>query len=201
MARVPRSRTTSDEAILAATGRAIARYGLPKLTLATVAREADLSPATLVQRFGSKRGLLLAFAEQAPPGASAPFQRARRGRGSPLAALRAAIATFASAASRGELANHLTFLHMDLTDPEFLGHARRHAEVMRTEITTLLAEAVTAGELDPTTDIDRLARAVHVTYHGSLIGWALTGDGTLAEALATNLHTLLTPYLKGERWT
>jgi len=37
--------------------------GPAKLTLARVAKAAGLSPATLVQRFGSKRALLLALAK------------------------------------------------------------------------------------------------------------------------------------------
>lgn len=198
MKPMPRTRTTSDETILDATGRAIAHHGLPRLTLATVARHAGLSPATLVQRFGSKRGLLLAFAQRAPAGAKKPFQRSRRRHSSPLAALRTAITTFAPAGTRTQLANHLTFLHTDLTDPEFRAHARRHAEVMQSEIASLLAEAVAAGELPPTTDVDRLARAVRVTYHGSLIAWALSDDGALADAVGTDLDTLLAPYLKEE---
>ena len=185
--------------MLAAAGRAIARHGLPGLTLATVAREAGLSPATLVQRFGSKRGLLLALAAQAVPGVRRPFARARVAHASPLAALRAAVAGFAAVRSREELANHLTFLHMDLTDPEFHEHARAHAEAMVGEIASLVAEAVDAGELTGGVDVDRLARAVHVAYNGSLIAWALTGDGPLADTVHTNLDTLLTPYCRKER--
>ncbi|MGP4100532.1 helix-turn-helix domain-containing protein, partial [Nonomuraea sp. KM90] len=82
-----RPRTTSDEAILGATARAIGRHGPQGLTLAAVAQEAGLSPATLVQRFGSKRGLLLAFAAHAARTAGEPFERARQEHGSPLAAL------------------------------------------------------------------------------------------------------------------
>jgi AcrR family transcriptional regulator len=57
----PRPRATSDSAILSAAHRAVTRVGPMRLTLADVAREAGVSPATLVQRFGSKRGLLLAL--------------------------------------------------------------------------------------------------------------------------------------------
>lgn len=180
--------------MLAATARAIARQGLPKLTLAMVANEAGLSAATLVQRFGSKRGLLLALAERSAPAARRPFERARNRHDSPLAAMRAAIAGFADVRSREELANQLTFLHMDLTDPQFHAHARRHAEVMGREIAALLSEAVAAGELAEDVDIAQLARAVRVTYNGSLIMWALTGDGALADAVRADLETLLTPY-------
>ncbi|MET8542281.1 helix-turn-helix domain-containing protein, partial [Kitasatospora sp. NPDC004799] len=57
---MPRPRTTSDAEILAATARAIGIHGPGRLTLAHVGAEAGVSPATLSQRFGSKRGLLLA---------------------------------------------------------------------------------------------------------------------------------------------
>lgn len=193
---MPRPRSASDEAILAATGRAIARYGLPRLTLATVAREAGLAPATLVQRFGSKRGLLLAFASRAEHGVRRVFARARAAHRSPVAALRTAVSRLARVRDRAELANSLTFLHMDLTDPEFHAHAHRHADVVRDEITSLLGQARAAGELTGQVDVDRLARAVFVTYQGSLVTWALIGDGPLAPAVRDDLNTLLTPYLK-----
>jgi AcrR family transcriptional regulator len=191
---VPRPRTMSDAAILAATGRAIARHGLGGLSLAVIAKETGLSAATLVQRFGSKRGLLLAFAEQAEPGARHPFETAREAYDSPLAALRAALTEMASSVrGREELANHLTFLRLDLTDPEFHGHARTHALVVRREIAGLLAEAVRRGELDAGTDTARLARTVQVAYNGALIVWALTGDGELPALLAESLDDVLRP--------
>ena len=69
----PRPRQASDEAILAAAFRAIARLGPAKLTLADVAAEAGLSAAALVQRFGSKRALLLATAADAAGGSDYIF--------------------------------------------------------------------------------------------------------------------------------
>ncbi|MGH2614392.1 MAG: helix-turn-helix domain-containing protein, partial [Thermomicrobiales bacterium] len=59
---VGRPRTVTDAEILAAAERAIARHGPARLTLAHVAAEVGLTPPTLLQRFGSKRGLLLAVA-------------------------------------------------------------------------------------------------------------------------------------------
>ena len=53
-----RPRTHSDDALLDATFRAVGAVGPARLTLADVAREAGVAPATLVQRFGSKRALL-----------------------------------------------------------------------------------------------------------------------------------------------
>ncbi|AQZ61824.1 Transcriptional regulator, TetR family [[Actinomadura] parvosata subsp. kistnae] len=193
-----RPRTTSDEAILGATARAIGRHGPQGLTLAAVAQEAGLSPATLVQRFGSKRGLLLAFAAHAAGAAAEPFQRARQEHRSPLAALQAALVHLSEGVSTPEeLSGSLGFLQLDLTDPDFRAHAAEHARRTRDEIAALLADAVAAGELRGDAQAAPLARAVQTTYNGTLILWALTGDGPLPGAMRAALAQTLGPYLAG----
>ncbi|MEV1001596.1 helix-turn-helix domain-containing protein [Nonomuraea sp. NPDC050202] len=193
-----RPRTTSDEAILGATARAIGRHGPQGLTLAAVAQEAGLSPATLVQRFGSKRGLLLAFAAHATSTAAEPFERARQEHASPLAALRAALVHLAEGVSTPEeLSGSLGFLQLDLTDPDFRAHAAEHARRTRDEIAALLAAAAAAGELTAEAESGSLARAVQVAYNGALILWALTGDGPLPDAMRDAVGQTLRPYLAG----
>ncbi|MGP3964250.1 TetR/AcrR family transcriptional regulator [Nonomuraea sp. 3N208] len=193
-----RPRTTSDEAILQAAARAIGRHGPQGLTLAAVAQEAGLSPATLVQRFGSKRGLLLALADHSAEIVPAPFLRAREAHDSPLAALHAALAELSEGVSTPEeLANSLAFLQLDLTDPEFRARAAEHARRTRAEIAGLLADAVAAGELAGRVDPGRLARAVQIAYNGVLILWALTGDGPLEAAMRDALDETLRPHLAG----
>ncbi|MDQ3742446.1 MAG: TetR/AcrR family transcriptional regulator, partial [Actinomycetota bacterium] len=59
---MPRPKTVEDDAVLDAALRVVDRAGPAGLTLAAVAEEVGLAPATLVQRFASKRGLLLALA-------------------------------------------------------------------------------------------------------------------------------------------
>ena len=71
-----RPRTKSDAAVLEAAAVVFGRTG-PSFTLADVAKEAGLAPATLVQRFGSKRGLLLALSKTAAEGADACFAQIR----------------------------------------------------------------------------------------------------------------------------
>ena len=62
----PRPRETTDEEILSATARVMQRLGPTQITLADVAKEAGVVPATLIQRFKTKRGLLLAACRTAP---------------------------------------------------------------------------------------------------------------------------------------
>jgi AcrR family transcriptional regulator len=74
----PRPRQNSDQEILMAAFRAIAKLGPTKLTLADVAKEASVTPASLVQRFGSKRDLLLAAAADVAGGHVYIFQGLRQ---------------------------------------------------------------------------------------------------------------------------
>ena len=190
----PRPRTISDEDILEATGRIIGELGPSRFTLADVGAEVGLSPATLVQRFGSKRGLLLALAGSAVAGVDACFAAVRAQTTSPLAALVAAATHMARMVESPEtLANHLAFLQIDLSDPEFHELADANATQIVAGYRVLLDEAVAAGELTPC-DTARLARAVDAMAGGSLIAWAITREGNVIERVQDDLETLLGPY-------
>jgi len=186
----PRPRATSDEDLLAATHRVVSRLG-PNLTLADVAKEAGVSPATLMQRFGSKRGLLLAFAAAGSSDVSRQLEAIRTQHASPLAAVYGVARCMAAMADTPEtLANSLAFLQMDLVDPDFHQHAVVHSRGMLAGIKALLDEAVAEGELAPT-DTTRLARAVQAMIGGSLLQWAIDREGRVADRLSEDLEALM----------
>jgi AcrR family transcriptional regulator len=190
----PRPRTVPDEQILGAAHRAMSRLGPAKLTLAAVATEAGLSAATLVQRFGSKRGLMLALWAGAVDGIDACFAMLRPAHPSPLAAVLAAATEMSRhTKSPEEMANHLAFLQIDLSDPEF--HRNMLAMSRRTEdgYRALLDEAIAAGELIRC-DTGRLARAINAMAGGSLIGWAVFREGPAEKWVERDVETLLEPY-------
>lgn len=190
----PRPLSVSTAEILAATTRVVGRRGLARLTLAEVSAEVGLAPATLVQRFGSKRGLLLAVAAEASADVAGKFEAARRARGSPLEALHTALATIVADVDRPEtLANHLALLQMDLSDPEFHRLALDHWHAMHGGIRTLLEDAVRAGEL-VNCDPDRLAEAVRVTFDGAQINWAIRPRGPLQDRLRAEVEFTLVPF-------
>ena len=194
----PRPRATSDADILGATARIVSRVG-PHLTLADVAKEAGVSPATLVQRFGSKRGLLLACAATAPASLPGEFARIRAAHRSPLAAVRGVADCMAAMIETPEaFANSLAFLQMDLVDADFQRHAAAHSRRMAGELTRLLDEAVSAGELRKTNP-RLLARAIQAVISGALLQWAIDRDGTVIERLREDLDTVLSPRITGAR--
>ena len=190
----PRPRTTSDEDILAATHRVISNVG-PRFTLADVAKEIGLAPATLLQRFGSKKGLILAVLSSGGGITEDPFEQIRRNAAGPLGAVFAYADCFARMAPSPEvLANHLAFLQMDLTDPDMHELALAQSKGVRAMLRRLLDEAVEAGELKAATDTVKLATAIQSMQGGSLLSWAILREGTARRFLRRDLETLIAPY-------
>jgi AcrR family transcriptional regulator len=190
-----RPRTVSDEDLITATLRLMARLGPVKLTLAEVAKEAGVTAATLVQRFGSKRALLLKICSQAAEFTDACFDMVRTAHpASPLEALIAAATGMTQHAhSPEELANSLAFLQIDITDPEFHAHTLAMSRKNVAGYRALLKDAVAAGELKPH-DTLRMARAINGMAGGSLIAWAIFREGTAERWVKRDLETLLAPY-------
>ena len=108
-----------------------------------------------------------------------------------LSALRAALLELtAGIDSRHAIANHLAFLHLDLTDPELGAHAAKQSRLFRRAITQLLDEAITTGEID-STDATELADTIYTVYNGALVTWAIDGTGSLTRWLSKRLDRVL----------
>jgi AcrR family transcriptional regulator len=190
----PRPRSASNDDILDGVVRAIARVGPARLALTDVAEETGLAPATLVQRFGSKRGMLLAALERGIDDASRRLSEIRGQLQSPVAAL---VAVATDVARQGgapvAAANHLAFLQGELDDPDVhrlaLDRSRRAVAGYR----GLIAEAVAAGELAGA-DPGRLARTIHAVVSGSLGQWAIHREGTLVRWVEEDVDAVLAPY-------
>ena len=191
----PRPRKVSNDEVFAAAHRAMRRLGPGELTLAEIAAEAGVTAGALVQRFWSKRGLLLALAERAAASAGDLIRELQATHPSPLAAVRAYGDLFARMGDPpGALAHHLGYLQVDLTDPEFHRHVVAQAAATGAELRQLLERAVAAGELLPTADPGALARAVQVTVSGSLLVWAFSREGSAARHVRADLDALLAPW-------
>lgn len=150
--------------------------------MAAVAAAAGMAASSLVERFGDKRALLLAFAAEGVPALRAAFARSRARHADPIEALRAGLRTIGSTVrTRTRLANHLAFLQMDLREAAFREHAVAHGLALREELTSLLEQANARGLTDVHAGL--AARAIQVAYNGALVTWAIHGEGTLADAI------------------
>jgi AcrR family transcriptional regulator len=188
-----RKKVTPDGDVIAATLRIVARVGPGRLTLAAVAKEAGLAPATLLQRFGSKRGLLLEAASVGSTGVEECFARVRAKHRSPLKAVLACLEEMTALCETPEtMANNLAFLEIDLTDPDFHKLALDGARATLAGYRALLNEAVKAGEI-VRCDTGRVARALSAMCSGSMLNWAILREGALAKFLRQDIDMVIGP--------
>jgi AcrR family transcriptional regulator len=197
---VGRPRKVSDEEVFAAVHRAMARLAPWEFTLSEIAREAGVTAAALVQRFGGKRDLLLRLMEAWSGGTRGMLEALRAAHPSPLDAVRAWADCFAQMGeSPGGMAHHLAWLQQDMADPDF----RRHVEAQTRETTAVLRrwlrEAVEAGELSADADPAALSRAVQAMLGGSLISWGFLREGSARAWVRRDLEVLLGPWLGRKR--
>jgi AcrR family transcriptional regulator len=193
----PRRRKAEDADVFAALVRVMMRVPPAGLTLRAIAAEAGVTAGALVQRFGSKRELLLAHARHAAATGDVGLgARFGAGTGSPLRTLRDCTAVYARLAtsSRAALRN-LAYLHNDLSDPVLRGHLLRLERTARRQFERLLAAAVSAGEVRAGTDVQALARTIDVVLKGSLLAWMVYRDGRAADWLRADFEAVLSPYL------
>jgi AcrR family transcriptional regulator len=173
-----RPRTHSDDDLLDATVRVLARDGVGGVTFAAVGREAGTAASSLHARFGSKRALLLAVAARAQPPAPRADLPPRE------ALLELLVDAAQPIADRAVFVATFSFLALDVADPEFGAHARRFTLAFRASIERLLAAAGYA-------DAAARAPAVHAAQQGALLLWALDGEGTAAQRIRAAVELVL----------
>jgi AcrR family transcriptional regulator len=191
----PRPRRLSDAAILEAAFEVVRRTGPDRFTLADVGQEVGLSAATLVQRFGSKRSLLLAMLQQSVNRTDVRFAESIKPGESPLDTLYAAVLDrFRAVDHPDTLSNGFAFLMIEMSDPEFHVLAAESANNAIEGYRSMLQAAVEAGELDESLDIMYLAETIHALTWGALMMWAIIRMLSPQDRLKRSLDILLTPY-------
>lgn len=196
----PRAPKATDEEIFSAVALATSRVGPDRMTLEDVAREVDLTPSALVQRFGSKRELMLAAVRHWNEAGEDPIAGLRVRNPSAIATLRDYAACVAGGVEDPEaMANQLAMLQLDVADPEFRAEAARFFRGERATLRRWIEEAVREGALSEEADPDALAEAVQTALAGWRILWSVVREGDPAESAGALLDTLVAPWLTRSR--
>lgn len=191
----PRRRKAEDLDVFAALVRVMMRRAPGELTLREVAAEAGVTAGALVQRFGSKRAMLLAHARHAAGTGDAGLAFPRR-TSSPLGTLRSITAMYAELAGSPRAAvRNLAYLLNDLADPTLRRHLLRMSRLARAWYEQMLTEAIAAGELRGVTDVQSLSRLIETTLRGSFLNWTLYREGAAAAWIRADLDAILRHYL------
>jgi len=191
-----RPKSRSDEEVVAAAWRAVGRHGPATFTIRQVAAEAGLSPAAIMQRFGSKARLMAALRADGADLVRRAFDEATAGHADPRRALVEALASCASSVARGEdMANHVAFLAMDLADEEGRRQTRTFFRLLHTNIGTLVARAL---DPDDRQQAERTTDSIEAAYHGALLSAAVYGK-TPAEHVRRRVEQACAAHLRPPR--
>ncbi|MDZ5661033.1 TetR/AcrR family transcriptional regulator [Nocardioides sp. zg-1308] len=140
-----RPRTVSDDDFVAAAATAAARRGDGSWSLSEVAAEVGVTPAAVVKRFGSKRGLLLAvvtaWVRDLPVYDPASVD-------DPLGHVRDWVTGWlATTADPGQVVGHLTLLLDEIVDDETRPLLARGREGQAAYLRSALRDAYDRGQL------------------------------------------------------
>jgi AcrR family transcriptional regulator len=175
-----RRKTISDEAVLDAAAKVMFAKGPTEFTLADIARAAGIAPATLVQRFGDKRGLVVAAMTRENEGFAAELAALPPGR-SAQAVIQLFRRLFPDVGEfTGYFADQLLWLRQDMADPDLNRLARARFQRLRAAI---------AARLPPLAiPADEAARLIEGQWQGALLQWGIEHDGRLADFIERNLR-------------
>ena len=171
-----RRKTISDEDVLSAAIRAMYAGGPADFTLAGVAAAAGIAPATLIQRFGDKHGLIVAAVAHDNDLFAAALAKLPKGRGA-----KAVIDVFrvlmagndedvADVSDEG-FGEGLLWLHQDMRDPDLNRLCRERFALLRAAIVARLPPLA----LPP----QQAAQLIEAMWNGALIQWGIERKGRL----------------------
>jgi len=175
---VSRRKLIGDEAVLAAAMRVIARRGPGAYTLADVAREAGVAPATLIQRFGGKDRLQRRAFVQANEAFANTLARLPQGR-SAASAIAVFLVLTSDAPDPQALADQLLWLRLDLRDPELAALAQARSDLLREALAARLPPLPMSASM--------AARLAEAQWCGALAQWSVERQGPLADYVTESL--------------
>lgn len=178
---MPRPKKIGDDMVLAAAGEIVARGGPEALTFASVGAAAGLSPASLVQRYGSRDALMRATLLSLWDGLDAATARADALR--PVS-VEGAIALLAGLSgqydSEEEQAQGLLLLREDFRDPVLRARGVRWGEALALALGRRLTPDAAMQPL--------LGRLMASQWQGCLIWWGFSRRGSLRDFVRKELR-------------
>jgi len=188
-----RPRRIDDEMLIAAYQRVSLHMG-PTWTLADVASEAGVVAGTLAQRFGSKRGLMVAALRHEIEELSARVAVVREYQTSSIDGLRRLVQDLvAGIETPGMMANSIALLHVELSDPELRPVVQEYVRAIEQGMAAFVISSEAAGELR-IKDAQSVAKSVYTAYSGTLVTYAIHGEGQIGAWVWAAIDSVLTPY-------
>ncbi|HEY1709797.1 MAG TPA: TetR family transcriptional regulator [Rhizomicrobium sp.] len=185
-----RRKLISDEAVLDAALQVMFRKGPSEFALTDVAAAAGIAPATLLQRFGDKRRLIVAAIARDNESFARTLSELPRVTGAD-----AVIAVFrvlmTDTDNADAFADQLLWLHQDMRDPDLNALARERFRLLREAVAVRLPPLPIAPA--------QAALLIEAQWQGALLQWGVARQGRLipfvTKALTAWFALVLAPRL------
>jgi AcrR family transcriptional regulator len=175
--------------------RVMARVGPAELTLADIAQEAGLTAGALVQRFGSKRQLLINLSELLGSGMGDFFAQLRAKYDDPLEVVRQYASAMAGMArTPADLLRNFAYLQEDMADEALRVRFVAQSKSVNRELRASVRDAIKRGDLREETDATALVRNIEALISGALLTWAFHRQGTAESWVLRHIDALLAPH-------
>ncbi|MCW5878415.1 MAG: TetR/AcrR family transcriptional regulator [Anaerolineales bacterium] len=187
-----RPQTQTDEAIFISISAVLLKQGYEALTLQNIAQQAQLSPAALSKRFGSKKAMLLAYYDFLIQVTEASFAELSK---RPLPLLEAFTDLFTEwnqfIKEPSEYANLLMLYLNFYIDPQLVHKSRQRLRLVDDEVQKMLRAAVQRGELI-CEDIPGMSQTLQAAASGAALLWCKDEPGSdPKERIAASLRIIL----------
>jgi AcrR family transcriptional regulator len=175
----PRTRRLTDNHIADLACQLLVERGAMAVTFAEVSKRCGLAPPTLVQRFGSREGMVAAAAEALRARISQVFETS----GQEISALESLLASLQRLAPVQAAALHIASAVSQTA----------YSKELRKQISFALVSAIGAGEL-PHCDVAQLARSIQLSFAGAVVIALLEGREAASE-VASAVQLQLASYV------
>jgi len=179
-----RTKRLSDDQVLICAFRVIQKMGPIQFALADVARVADLSPATLIQRFKTKKQLLVETLQFVNRQLQQELTLVTPNDSSPLTSLIELLVQLGSK----------LWTEAVIADPEVNDITLSRCKMIRVELERRLTESIKAGELLRTTNAQALALTIEAVWTGALIQWTVFRQGEQGQWLRERIASAIEPW-------
>jgi|GEM_PF-1822697 AcrR family transcriptional regulator len=187
---MPRKKKIDDSVILQLILEVIIEVGAASFSLSDLSRKTGLSPATLLQRFGSKKNILHKAIALANDNLNRELTNRKQ---TDKSYVQTIIDIYLELAGNfitpSDIANGLDVLKYDINDKNLNALTRKYFKIRRNKIASLLILATEHNELPQDTDITSMVYNLEALWQGSVMLWALIGKGTLQRWLTARFRT------------
>lgn len=189
-----RPREYSDQTIFEGVSKALIKHGYANLSMSNIAREANLSAAILSKRFGSKRGLLLAYYDYLIDITKQSFKSLRKTNIPALDMLKQVFLLWtAQVETPIQFANMASIYLENNQDPEFIEKTRLRLKIIDEEVRRILQIAIDSKEILEV-DKELISRILQAAVTGAFFIWCKDSRLSPGEWVNDCFDVVFTPY-------